>query len=206
MASPNEDPHGAPAGAPNGAPAPLHTPARPPEFSLDAEAFLEMMVVERGSARLTADAYGRDLRDYAAFLRAKGADARAVPRETVRAYIASLGVAGLSPRTQARHLSCLRHFHGFLLAEGRRVDDPTQGLDSPRRGRPLPKVLTEAEVTALLAAARTREGGKGLRGAGLLEILYSTGLRATELVSLPLGAVARDPEMLLVRGKGDKER
>jgi integrase/recombinase XerD len=177
-----------------------------PGFALDAEAFLEMMMVERGSARLTVEAYGRDLRDYGAFLRAKGSDGRTAPRDMVRAYIATLGAAGLSPRTQARHLSCLRQFHGFLMAEGRRPDDPTLGLDSPRRGRPLPKVLTEAEVTALLAAARTPKGGKGLRGAALLEILYSTGLRVSELVSLPLGAVARDPEMLLVRGKGDKER
>jgi integrase/recombinase XerD len=181
-------------------------PLPPPGFALVAEAFLEMMRVERGAAGRTVEAYGRDLRDYAAFLRSKGADALTVPRETVRAYMALLGASGLSPRTQARRLSCLRQFHGFLLAEGRRPDNPTQGLDSPRRGRPLPKVLSEAEVSALLAAARTPDGPKGLRGAALMEVLYSTGLRVSELVSLPLGGVARDPDMLTVRGKGDKER
>ncbi len=172
----------------------------------EAEAFLEMMVAERGAARRTVEAYGRDLADYGAFLAARGASAGTVDRTVVSAYVRGLADAGLSPRTQARRLSCLRQFHGFLVAEGWRTEDPTKGVDSPRRGRPLPKVLSENEVTHLINTAHAQPGAKGVRLAALLELLYSTGLRVSELVSLPLSAVARDPAVLTVRGKGDKER
>jgi integrase/recombinase XerD len=112
----------------------------------------------------------------------------------------------LAPRTGARRLSALRQFYRFLYAEGLRGDEPTAALDSPHQGRPLPRVLSESEVDALLAAARSRDGPEGLRLAALVEVLYATGLRVSELVALPLAAVRRDPRVLLVRGKGGKER
>jgi integrase/recombinase XerD len=112
----------------------------------------------------------------------------------------------MAPRTAARRLSTLRQFHRFLFGEGLRADDPTAGLDSPRQGRTLPKVLSETEVEALLAAARARPGAAGARLVALLELLYATGLRVSELVALPAAAAARDPRVLIVTGKGGKER
>ena len=126
--------------------------------------------------------------------------------EDVKAFAVALGKAGQSPRTQARRLSALRQFHKFLFAEAVRADDPTITLDSPRRGRPLPKCLSEAEVDRLLEAARKRDGPHGARTTALMEVLYATGLRVSELVGLPLSAVARNQPVLLVRGKGSKER
>lgn len=177
-----------------------------PTFGLLAEAFLEMMQAERGSSRRTVDAYGRDLTDFAAFLHARALSVLTLNRDDLRAYLAGLASEGLTPRTQARRLSCLRQFFGFLLGEKHRTENPTHGLDSPRQGRPLPKVLSESDVTALLDAARRLDGVRGVRMTALMELLYSTGLRVSELVSLPLAAVIRDPSVLLVRGKGDKER
>lgn len=168
------------------------------------EAFLEMMQVERGAAANTLDAYGRDLEDFAAFLNGPSpakADARAV-----RAYVARQAEIGMAPRTQARRLSCLRQFFAFLFAERVRPDDPAADIDAPRLGRPLPKYLRREEVDALLAAARALEGRDGILASALLETLYAAGLRVSELVSLPFSAVARDPAVLVVRGKGDKER
>jgi integrase/recombinase XerD len=112
----------------------------------------------------------------------------------------------LAPRSAARRLSTLRQFHRFLFGEGLRADDPTAGLDSPRQGRSLPKVLSEAEVEDLLAAARARPGAEGARLVAMLEVLYATGLRVSELVQLPAAAAARDPRVLIVKGKGGKER
>lgn len=177
-----------------------------PAFGLLAEAFLEMMQAERGSSGRTVEAYGRDLTDFAAFLHARALSALTLQRDDLRAYLGGLASEGLTPRTQARRLSCLRQFFGFLLGEKYRKENPTHGLDSPRQGRPLPKVLSEGDVTALLEAARRTGGIKGQRLTALMELLYSTGLRVSELVSLPLASVARDPSVLLVRGKGDKER
>nr|WP_246135496.1 site-specific tyrosine recombinase XerD [Pararhodospirillum oryzae] len=165
-----------------------------------------MMSAERGTARLTRQAYRDDLLDYGAFLVRQGANVPTVTRDQVRAYLGEMATNGLSPRTQARRLSCLRQFHGFLRAEGIRADDPTLGLDGPRQGRPLPRVLSEEDVLALLAAAQRQEGPRGLRTRALMELLYCTGLRVSELVGLPLAAVRRDPEAMVVRGKGDKER
>jgi integrase/recombinase XerD len=106
----------------------------------------------------------------------------------------------------ARRLSTFRQFYRFLFSEGLRADDPTEPLDGPRQGRSLPKVLNEAEVEALLAAARARDGVEGVRLTAMLEVLYATGLRVSELVALPVHAVRRDPRMLVVRGKGGRER
>jgi integrase/recombinase XerD len=112
----------------------------------------------------------------------------------------------MMPSTAARRLSALRQFFRFLYAEGLRADDPCGILDSPRRGRALPKILQEDEVDRLLAAAAARPGPEGCRLNALVELCYATGMRVSELVGLPLAAVARDPRVLIVRGKGDKER
>ncbi len=170
------------------------------------EAFLEMLSAERGAAVATLAAYRQDLRHYSAFLAARGGDVVAADRRAIGGYLASLVDAGLSPSTSARRLSSLRQFHRFLCAEGVRGDDPCAGIDSPRRPRPLPKVLSEVEVNALLNAAQERQGARGTRLVALIEVLYATGLRVSELVGLPLSAVGGDRRLLLVRGKGGKER
>ena len=165
-----------------------------------------MLAAERGAARNTLEAYQHDLKDFATFAARRGTVADEAGTELLRAYIKWLDGQGMAARTQARRLSALRRFFRFLAAEGMRADDPTQALDSPRQGRPLPKILSEDEVEALLGAARAVEGADGLRLTALLELLYATGMRVSELVGLPLAAVARDPRFLLVRGKGNKER
>jgi len=170
------------------------------------ESFLEMLVAERGAAANTREAYGRDLTDFAGFLARRGRAVHQASAADLRAYLGQLNDAGMAPRTAARRLSTLRQFHRFLFGEGLRADDPTAGLDSPRQGRALPKVLSETEVEALLAAARARPGAAGARLVALLELLYATGLRVSELVELPAAAAARDPRVLIVTGKGGKER
>lgn len=175
-------------------------------MSRHVERFLEMMVAERGASPRTIDAYGRDLADFAAHLARAGRPPEAASAEDVRAYLADLAAAAMTPRTMNRRLSALRQFFRFLFAEGTRGDDPTATVESPRLGRPLPKYLSEEEVERLLAAARLIEGPRGLRAVALLEILYATGLRVSELVSLPLSSVARDQPVLVVRGKGGRER
>jgi len=175
-------------------------------MSRHAEAFLEMMSVERGAAANTLDAYRRDLEDLDAFLTRRGAAIATAGPSDLSAYMRALADAEMATRTQARRLSCLRQFYGFVYAEGWRRDDPTSRIDSPRLGRVLPKVLGEADVDALLAAARALAPPQGVLMTALLELLYATGLRVSELVGLPYAAVARDPDMMVVRGKGDKER
>lgn len=170
------------------------------------EAFLEMMAVERAAAINTLDAYRRDLDDLDAFLIRRGTTAHKAGAEDLSAYMRSLADCGLATRTQARRLSCLRQFYAFVFAEGWRADDPTTRLDAPRLGRPLPKYLSEAQVDSLLAGARALAPPQGVMMTALLEVLYATGLRVSELVGLPFSAAARDPLVLIVRGKGDKER
>ena len=170
------------------------------------EMFLEMLAAERGAAVNTVAAYRHDLADFAVFLAARGTPVDEADADDIRAYLAALNRAGLSPRTAARRLSSLRQFHGFLLAEGLRADDPSTGIDAPRIGRRLPRVLAEVEVEALLAAARTRPGPEGVRLRALMELLYATGLRVSELVGLPLDGISRDRRFLVVRGKGGRER
>jgi integrase/recombinase XerD len=126
--------------------------------------------------------------------------------DALRAYLKSLDYLGMTPRTVARRLSVMRQFFRFLLAERLREDDPASTLDSPRLGRSLPKVLSRVEVDRLIEAAQAKGGDDGGRMETLLEILYGTGLRVSELVTLPLAAAERDPTMLMVRGKGDKDR
>jgi integrase/recombinase XerD len=179
------------------------------------ELFLDMIASERGASRNTLDAYRRDLEDYAGFLAARGRDAGAATTDEIRAYLAELSRRGLANTSVARRLSAVRQLHRFLYAEGKRDSDPAAVLEGPRRGRPLPKVLSIAEVTALIAGAHAAVAAKDLspvetlraaRLACLLEVLYATGLRVSELIVLPAGAARADAETINVRGKGNKER
>jgi integrase/recombinase XerD len=170
------------------------------------EAFLEMMAAERGAARNTLAAYRADLDGLARFLAARGEGLSAARTDGLRAYLASLAGQGLSPRTQARQLASIRQFHKFLLLEGVRPDDPARLLSSPKPQSPLPRNLTEAEVDQLLRAAAEAPGLSGLAMRAGLEILYASGLRISELLALPAAALTADAEMLLVRGKGGRDR
>jgi len=170
------------------------------------EAFLEMLAAERGAARNTLLAYQADLDDFASFAAARGQLPAACDAALLQAYMANLQRAGLSARTASRRLSALRQFHRFLLREGMRVDDPTTLLDAPRLPRTLPKYLSEQEVEALLDAAKRMAGQRGVLARAALEILYATGLRVSELLALPRRALAGDAAVLLIRGKGGRER
>ncbi len=170
------------------------------------EAFLEMLAAERGAAANTLAAYRRDLDALAAFLRHRGSGFDAMDTALLREWQAGMAAEGLAPSTIARRLSAVRQFSRFLLAEGDRDDDPALDLDAPRRGRPLPKTLSEEKVSRLLDAAADLPGPAGVRLVALLELLYATGLRVSELVGLPLDALSRDGRSLIVRGKGGKER
>src|ERR1700733_401967 len=170
------------------------------------EAFLEMLAAERGAARLTLSAYRNDLIDLSGFLAAPGIALDAADAGALHDYLAAAGTRRLAPRTLARRLSAIRQFYRFLLTDSVRADDPTSGLDTPRLGRPLPKLLSEAEVARLIATAAAWPGDEGVRLRAVLELLYATGLRISELVTLPVAAAQRDPRFLLARGKGGKER
>ena len=170
------------------------------------EAFLEMLAAERGAARLTLAAYRNDLLDLSRFLTGRGIALDSAEPASLHDYLAAAAVRSLAPRTLARRLSAIRQFYRFLLTDGLRGDDPSSGLDAPRLGRPLPKILSEAEVTRLIDTAAAWHGEEGLRLRAILELLYATGLRVSELVTLPVAAAQRDPRFLLVRGKGGKER
>lgn len=170
------------------------------------EAFAEMLAAERGAARNTLLAYGRDLADFAGFAATRGERVALASAGTLQAYMASLPAAGLSARSAARRLSCLRQFFLFLMREGVRADEPTARLEAPRQARTLPRFLSEAEVEALLAAAAGLPDGRGLTASAAFELLYSTGLRVSELLGLTRAAVAAQAPLLPVRGKGGKER
>ena len=165
-----------------------------------------MLAVERGAAANTLENYRRDLIDFQTFAAGKGRTAQEATARDIRGYLKRMTDAGFSARTAARRLSALRQFYRFLHAERLRNDDPTTAIDTPRLGATLPKYLTEEEVDLLFAAAVRHEGRDGIRLRALLETIYSTGLRVSELVGLPLAAVARDGRMLIVEGKGGKER
>jgi integrase/recombinase XerD len=165
-----------------------------------------MLAAERGAARLTLAAYRNDLIDLAGFLAARGTALEDAEPTALHEYLAAMTTRLLAPRTLARRLSAMRQFFRFLVSDGARPDDPTSGLDAPRLGRPLPKILDENEVARLIATAANWPAEEGVRLRCILEILYATGLRVSELVTLPLAAAQRDPRFLLVRGKGGKER
>lgn len=170
------------------------------------EAFLDMMGAERGASINTIAAYRRDLRDFRAGLH--GRSLLEAGRADIRAHLAGLSAAGLSGASQARKLSAIKQFFGFLYAEGMRSDDPSNAFEAPKRGRTLPKTLSRTDVDALIAAARNQaqSDDDGVRLCCLIEMLYASGLRVSELVEMPLAAVRRRDGVLLVRGKGNKER
>lgn len=170
------------------------------------DAFLEMMAVERAAARNTLIAYAKDLEDARAFLARAGMGLDDADAETVEAYFQDLGARGLAPATAARRRSALRQFYRFVRGEAWRADDPSRRVAAPKAGRPLPKVLERDEIERLLTAASEKDGPQGLRLSCIIELIYASGLRISELLALPLGALARDPAYLIVKGKGGKER
>ena len=172
------------------------------------ESFLDMMGAERGASINTLSAYRRDLLDFSDHRAAKGGAARSASRDDIKSYLAFLSRSGVTGSTQARRLSALRQFFGFLYSEGIRKDDPTDAIEAPRRQRPLPRTLSRDDMNALLAAAHAMaaKSREGLRLSCMLEMLYASGLRISELVTLPLLAARARDGFLLVRGKGQKER
>jgi integrase/recombinase XerD len=169
------------------------------------EVFHEMLTAERNASANTIDAYRRDLKDAADAMRAKG-DLADASVDTLRFYLESLSRQKLAPATAARRLSALRQYFKFLVNEGLRKDDPTAALDAPKRGRPLPKVLSETEVAAMIDGVAQEDKAAALRLGALMELIYASGLRVSEVVGLPLAAAKRDQPFLVVRGKGAKER
>ncbi len=190
------------------------TPVSAPERQF-AALFLDMVAAERGGAVNTIEAYSRDLDDLAGYLATRRRTISSAATADLRAYLTALADRGLAASSVARRLSAIRQLYRFLLAEGYRDDDPAAIIEGPRRGRPLPKMLSIAEVDRLIAAARRATEAqpmagivrlRALRVMCLLELLYATGLRISELIALPASAAQRDGDMLLVRGKGGKER
>ncbi len=189
--------------------------ARPSRHSDErlAALYLDMLAAERGAGNNTLAAYGHDLADFSAYIAAAGHSIASARTDDLRAYLSDLAKRGLRPATVARRLSAIRQLYRFLYAEGHRKDDPAAVLEGPKRGRALPKTLTLGEVDLLLCAAAAcdpvaplPERLRAARMACLLEMLYATGLRVSELVSLPASAARHDARVIVVRGKGNKER
>jgi integrase/recombinase XerD len=180
--------------------------------------FLDMIATERNASRNTLDAYRRDLDDYAEFLAGRKRDFSRADTQTIRGYLSALAKRQMAAASVARKLSAIRQLHRFLYTEGLRGDDPAAVLEGPRRGRPLPKVMSVGEVTKLLATAHAATEAssddakdsarrlRALRLVCLLETLYATGLRVSELIALPASAARTKADAIVVRGKGNKER
>jgi integrase/recombinase XerD len=177
--------------------------------------FLDMLAAEQGAGENTLDAYRRDLTDLSEFLGKTGLNFAGATTEDLRAYLADLDTRGFKSSSVARRLSALRHLFRFLLSERMRSDDPAAILSGPKRGRSLPKVLSISDVDRMLSHAKEATEAAGasptqrlrtMRLYCLLEVLYATGLRVSELVTLPRSAATRDARMIVVRGKGAKER
>ena len=177
--------------------------------------FLDMLAAEQGAGDNTLDAYRRDLTDFSEFLGRAGQNFARVGTDVLRDYLADLDTRGFKSSSVARRLSAMRHLFRFLLNERIRSDDPAAILSGPKRGRGLPKVLSIADVDRMLTRAKELTQAEGaspqqrlraMRLHCLLEVLYATGLRVSELVALPLSASRRDASMIVVRGKGNKER
>ena len=179
----------------------------PTEPHLWISTFLAAQAAEHNAARNTLLAYGRDLLAFATALPAKTTFASAT-RADVEAYLVACQAEGLSQATRARRLSAIRQLYRFAHDEGWRADNPALRITGPGASKHLPRTLSEAEVTRILDAARShgRTTRDHIRNVALLELLYATGMRVSELVELPLAAVRGDPRMILVKGKGDKER
>ncbi|MGB8576905.1 MAG: site-specific tyrosine recombinase XerD [Pseudolabrys sp.] len=179
------------------------------------ELFLDMLAAERGAGENTLSAYRNDLNDLSAHLRAAGRTIADATTDDLRGFIASLSERGFKASSLARRLSAVRQVYKFLYTEGKRADDPAAVLEGPKRARALPKVLSIADVDKLLVQARANsdnaeqplaQRSRAMRLLCLLEVVYATGLRVSELVALPASAAQRDQRMLVVRGKGGKER
>ncbi|NUS69454.1 MAG: site-specific tyrosine recombinase XerD [Ensifer adhaerens] len=176
------------------------------------EAFLEMMSAERGAAVNTLQSYERDLEDASSHLCTLGTGLTGATPDDLRGYLAHLAGQGFKASSQARRLSALRQFYKFLYAEGMRGDDPTGILDAPKKGRSLPKTLSVDDVSRLIGQAETEATAGGadhlakLRMHALIELLYATGMRVSELVSLPASVLAQNGRFLVIRGKGNKDR
>ena len=171
-------------------------------------AFLDARAAEAGAARNTLLAYGRDLIDAAGFMAGRGSTLAGADRAAIEAYLAALQTDGAARATRARRLSALKQFFRFLTDEGDRADNPALRLTGPGRSTRLPGTLTQDQAARLVTAARDHgpDPATRARNACLFELLYATGLRVTELVTLPHAAVRGSPEMILVRGKGGRER
>ena len=187
--------------------------APPPIASRHLDAFLEMLSAERGAAANTLEAYKRDLEDFLAQLHGRGRDANTASSDDILSYLQLLSRRRLAASSRARKLSALRQFFRFLFADGLRSDDPAASVESPKPARPLPKILSVDDVDLLLAEAQDRARAargparlRALRLHCLLEILYASGLRVSELVSLPRMAFRQGERVVTVRGKGGRER
>ncbi len=194
-------------------------PGRPPNKReprpQQVDGFLDMLVAEKGAAKNTQQAYERDLVDAVAFFKEKNVDILTAKTKDIESYLNDLSgkqhtkgtkTKQISARTVARRLSALRQFYRYLISEKMRNDDPTGTIDSPKQERTLPKILTEGEVQALIDTASENDGPQGVRLVALLETLYSTGLRVSEMVGLPMTSVGEGEEFLIVSGKGGRER
>lgn len=192
-------------------------PAMPkPKLHPLVDSFLDMLTTERGAAMNTRQAYWRDLADFSLQLREKASKeiVDATPDE-IKSYLEDLGIrihvkgqnkSQIATRTVARRLSALRQFYRYLVSENIRKDDPTSAIESPKQGRTLPKTLSESEVSTLIKVAGDTGGADSVRLVCLLEMLYATGLRVSELVGLPMSAIGEDMQFLMVAGKGGRER
>lgn len=192
-------------------------PAMPkPKLSSWVDSFLDMLTTERGAALNTRHAYWRDLADVSLYVRdSRGKEIENASAEDLKAYLSDLSnkihVKGqnknqIAVRTVARRLSALRQFYRYLVSENVRQEDPTSAIESPKQTRTLPKTLSESEVSALIKAAAEQGGAESTRLVCLLEMLYATGLRVSELVGLPLSAVSEGNQFIMVEGKGGRER
>ncbi|MGH1455175.1 MAG: site-specific tyrosine recombinase XerD [Alphaproteobacteria bacterium] len=192
-------------------------PAMPkPELNPLVDSFLDMLTTERGAALNTRQAYWRDLADVTQYLRnEKNADVDVATTDQIKAYLKDLSEKAntkgtnsskIAVRTIARRLSALRQFYRFLVSEGVREDEPTSTIESPKQGKTLPKTLSEDEVTRLIDTAGKKETAEGKRLVCLLEMIYATGLRVSELVGLPMSAIGENKEFLIVAGKAGRER
>jgi len=172
------------------------------------ESFLDMMGAERGASANTLSAYRRDLLHFATALAKRSTSPKRAAREDIQAYLTQLSTSEMALATQARRLSALRQFYGFLYSEGSRPDDPTNAVAAPKRGRVLPKILSQGEIAKLLATAKSasRVPAECVRLVCILELLYASGLRVSELVTLPLSSALSREGFMLITGKGRKER
>ncbi len=195
---------------------PGRPPKEKPNLHPSVDSFLDMLTTERGAALNTRQAYWRDLADASLFLRnTRNSDIDRATTDDLKAYLQDLSEkihtkgsnkSKIAVRTVARRLSALRQFYRYMVSEEQREDDPTSTIESPKQGRTLPKTLSEAEVTQLIKTAGMSGTPESVRLVCLLEMLYATGLRVSELVGLPLSAIGEDSQFLMIAGKAGRER